>query len=98
MAKSGAFTNGSGAGPTSNGHNLVGTGTGCPHTGNGDKTVVPSSVFTKVLGPRDRHNLELQLALAFAYDQRGQYDEAEAEYGRLLTAANAGTLPESRRE
>ena len=35
---------------------------------------------TKVLGPRDRNNLDLQLALAFAYDQREHYDQAEAEY------------------
>ncbi len=53
---------------------------------------------TKVLGPRDRGNLDLQIALAFAYDQRQQFDLAEAEYGRLLKGLDAGTVPEARRE
>ncbi|HVS37471.1 MAG TPA: tetratricopeptide repeat protein [Gemmataceae bacterium] len=53
---------------------------------------------TKVLGPRDRHNLDLQIALAGAYDQRGQFDQAEAEYQELLQALDAGTVPEAKRE
>ena len=52
---------------------------------------------TKVLGG-DRGNLDLQIALAFAYDQREQFDQAEAEYGRLLKGLDAGTVPEARRE
>ncbi len=53
---------------------------------------------TKVLGPRDRGNQDLQIALAFAYDQREQFDQAEAEYDRLLKALDAGAVPEARRE
>ncbi len=53
---------------------------------------------TKILGPRDRGNQGLQIALAFAYDQREQFDQAEAEYDRLLKALDAGAVPEARRE
>ena len=35
----------------SQGHNLVGAGTGCPSDGPGDLTVNPAEVFTTVLGP-----------------------------------------------
>ncbi|MCC6629765.1 MAG: hypothetical protein IT340_20485 [Chloroflexi bacterium] len=40
-----------GGGFLSQGHNLVGSGTGCPSNGPGDVTVDPSTVFTTVLGP-----------------------------------------------
>ncbi len=53
---------------------------------------------TKVLGPRDRNNLDLQLALAFAYDQRENYDQADAEYRKLIKALDEGKIPEGRRE
>jgi hypothetical protein len=37
---------------TSQGHNLVGAGTGCPSDPSlGDLTVAPATVFTQVLGP-----------------------------------------------
>jgi tetratricopeptide (TPR) repeat protein/cellulose synthase/poly-beta-1,6-N-acetylglucosamine synthase-like glycosyltransferase len=53
---------------------------------------------TKRLAPRDRGNLDLQIALAQAFDQREEYDRAEAEYQRLLKAREAGSIPESRTE
>ena len=37
--------------PTSQGHNLMGAGTGCPSNGTGDRTVDPTTVFTTVIGP-----------------------------------------------
>jgi tetratricopeptide (TPR) repeat protein/cellulose synthase/poly-beta-1,6-N-acetylglucosamine synthase-like glycosyltransferase len=62
-----------------------------------DRTAELAEV-TKVLGPRDRNNLGLQLALAFAYDQREDYDQADIEYRRLFAALDAGKIPEARRE
>src|SRR5207302_407096 len=46
---------GSGAGPTSNGHNLTGAGTGCPTSGPDDATTAPGTVFTSVLGALADH-------------------------------------------
>jgi tetratricopeptide (TPR) repeat protein/cellulose synthase/poly-beta-1,6-N-acetylglucosamine synthase-like glycosyltransferase len=53
---------------------------------------------TKVLGPRDRGNLDLQIALAGAYDQREQHDQAEAAYRQLLAGLDSGSVPEGRWE
>jgi cellulose synthase/poly-beta-1,6-N-acetylglucosamine synthase-like glycosyltransferase/predicted Zn-dependent protease len=52
----------------------------------------------KRLAPRDRNNLDLQLALAHAYDQHEEFDKAEVEYQRLLQAVDRGRFPEARRE
>jgi predicted Zn-dependent protease len=52
----------------------------------------------KRLAPRDRNNLDLQLALAHAYDQHEEFDKAEVEYQRLLQAVERGRFPEPRRE
>jgi predicted Zn-dependent protease/cellulose synthase/poly-beta-1,6-N-acetylglucosamine synthase-like glycosyltransferase len=52
----------------------------------------------KKLAIRDRSNLDLQVALAQAYDQEEEFDNAEAEYQRLLQAIDQGRLPETRRE
>ena len=73
---------------------LVLLGRSLQHLGRGSEL----AEVTKLLGPRDRHNLDLQVALAFAYDQRGQFDQAEAEYQRLAAALESGAVPEARRE
>jgi cellulose synthase/poly-beta-1,6-N-acetylglucosamine synthase-like glycosyltransferase/tetratricopeptide (TPR) repeat protein len=52
----------------------------------------------KRLAPRDRDNLDLQLALAYAHEQHEEYDQAEVEYQRLLDSAERGRFPEARRE
>lgn len=52
----------------------------------------------KRLAPRDRDNLDLQLALARAFDEGEEYEQAEGEYQRLLAAIDRGQFPSSRRE
>ena len=54
--------------------------------------------LTKRLAPRDPDNLDLQLALAFAHDQREDFDQADAEFRKLLAAVDRGKYPEARRE
>jgi hypothetical protein len=56
------------------------------------------AAVTKLLAPRDRHNLDLQLALAYAPDQHQEYDQAEAEFARLLEGLDRGQFPEARRQ
>jgi tetratricopeptide (TPR) repeat protein/cellulose synthase/poly-beta-1,6-N-acetylglucosamine synthase-like glycosyltransferase len=51
----------------------------------------------KFLAPRDRSNLDLQLALAQAFDSGKDYSQAEAEYQRLLGEANRTVLTASKR-
>lgn len=53
---------------------------------------------TKLLAPRDRDNFDLQLGLAYAYDQQEDYDKAVAVCERLLAALDRGTIPARRRE
>jgi len=53
--------------------------------------------ITRRLAPRAPNNLELQLALAYAHDQREDFDKADAEFRKALAALDAGRLPESRR-
>jgi cellulose synthase/poly-beta-1,6-N-acetylglucosamine synthase-like glycosyltransferase/predicted Zn-dependent protease len=52
----------------------------------------------KRLAPRDRDNLDLQMALAHAYGRQEDFDHADAEYTRLLQALDQGLIPEGRRE
>ena len=51
----------------------------------------------KFLAPRDRSNLDLQLALAQAFDSGRDYSQAEAEYQRLLGEAEKTALTASKR-
>lgn len=51
----------------------------------------------KFLAPRDRSNLDLQLALAQAFDSGRDYSQAEAEYQRLLAEAEKSVLTASKR-
>jgi tetratricopeptide (TPR) repeat protein/cellulose synthase/poly-beta-1,6-N-acetylglucosamine synthase-like glycosyltransferase len=51
----------------------------------------------KFLAPRDRSNLDLQLALAQAFDSGKDYSQAEAEYQRLLAEAERSVLTASKR-
>src|SRR5205823_3844197 len=55
-------------------------------------------VAVPLLAPRDRHNLDLQLALAYAHDQHEDYERADAEFQKLLAALDRGDFPASRRE
>lgn len=52
----------------------------------------------KRLAPRDRDNLDLQLALARAFDEGEEFEQAEGEYQRLLASIDRGQFPASRRE
>jgi tetratricopeptide (TPR) repeat protein/cellulose synthase/poly-beta-1,6-N-acetylglucosamine synthase-like glycosyltransferase len=52
----------------------------------------------KRLAPRDRSNLDLQLALAHAYAGQDDFDRAEGQYTRLLEALERGDVSEARRE
>ena len=54
--------------------------------------------LVRKLAPRDPDNLDLQLALAFAHDQREDFPLADAEFRKLLAALDRGTFPEGRRE
>src|SRR5262249_11697631 len=51
---------------------------------------------TKLLAPRDRHNVDLRVALVHALANSKEYERAEAEYQRLLAEARNGTLNETR--
>ncbi|HKB40684.1 MAG TPA: tetratricopeptide repeat protein, partial [Gemmataceae bacterium] len=55
------------------------------------------SQVARLIAPRDRGNLDLQLALAQALDNTKDYDEAESEYQRLLERANDESLPPARK-
>jgi cellulose synthase/poly-beta-1,6-N-acetylglucosamine synthase-like glycosyltransferase/predicted Zn-dependent protease len=52
---------------------------------------------TMLLAPRDRHNLDLQFALAQTLDNHADHDRAEAEYARVLNDVEDGRLPRHRR-
>jgi predicted Zn-dependent protease/cellulose synthase/poly-beta-1,6-N-acetylglucosamine synthase-like glycosyltransferase len=52
---------------------------------------------TMLLAPRDRHNLDLQFALAQTLDNHDDHQRAEAEYTRVLAEVERGTLPASRK-
>jgi tetratricopeptide (TPR) repeat protein/cellulose synthase/poly-beta-1,6-N-acetylglucosamine synthase-like glycosyltransferase len=50
-----------------------------------------------LLAPRDRGNVDLQIALAQALDNTKDYDHAEEEYQRLLERAQKRSLPAAQR-
>jgi predicted Zn-dependent protease/cellulose synthase/poly-beta-1,6-N-acetylglucosamine synthase-like glycosyltransferase len=52
---------------------------------------------TLLLAPRDRHNLDLQFALAQTLDNHDDHQRAEAEYARVLGEVERGALPSSRK-
>jgi cellulose synthase/poly-beta-1,6-N-acetylglucosamine synthase-like glycosyltransferase/tetratricopeptide (TPR) repeat protein len=51
-----------------------------------------------LLGPRDRHNLDLQFAMAQALDNTKDHQRATEEYDRLLGEMKADNLPPARRQ
>jgi tetratricopeptide (TPR) repeat protein/cellulose synthase/poly-beta-1,6-N-acetylglucosamine synthase-like glycosyltransferase len=53
---------------------------------------------TRLLAGRDMNNLDLQVALAFAYDLREEHDRAEEAFQRVREAIDAGRYPADRRE
>jgi cellulose synthase/poly-beta-1,6-N-acetylglucosamine synthase-like glycosyltransferase/predicted Zn-dependent protease len=55
------------------------------------------SHVARLIAPRDRGNLDLQLALAQALDTTKDYERAEGEYNQLLARAQDGSLPLARR-
>lgn len=57
------------------------------------------AVIAQKIAPRDRGNLDVQLALAQSLDNTGEHQAAEAEYQRLLEEAQKESLsPEQRQK